>query len=92
VFRYSDGARPEDVRTEAIAPAGAVSAPTANAEPRLVGLVRRAGALVAALAIDGEVVLAGPGETAGGITVLSVDEDGVLFRRADGSEGRLTAS
>jgi hypothetical protein len=47
---------------------------------------------VAALAVDGEVVLVAPGETAGGITVLSVDEEGVVFRRADGSEGRLTAS
>lgn len=92
VFRYSDGARPEVVRAEEIAPPRAASEPPASAGPRLVGLVRRAGALVAALAVDGEVVLVSPGETAGGITVLSIDEEGVLFRRADGSEGRLTAS
>ena len=61
----------------------------APAGPRLVGLVRRAGRLVAALAADGEVVLAGPGETAGGVTVLSVSEDGVRVRRADGTEATL---
>jgi hypothetical protein len=51
--------------------------------------VRRAGRLVAAFAADGEVVLAGPGETAAGVTVISVDEDGVRIRRADGSEDTL---
>lgn len=59
------------------------------AGPRLVGLVSRAGRLVAALAVDGEVALAGPGEAAGGVTVLAVGEEGVRIRRADGSEETL---
>ena len=56
---------------------------------RLVGLVRRQGRLLAAFAVDGDVLLAGPGETAGGLTVLEVGEDGVRIRRRDGSEERL---
>ena len=57
--------------------------------PRLVGLVRRSGRLVAALALEGEVVLAGPGESAFGVTVVSVDDDAVHVRRRDGSESAL---
>jgi hypothetical protein len=44
---------------------------------------------VAALAADGEVVLAGPGEAAAGVTVLAVDDAGVRIRRPDGSEETL---
>jgi hypothetical protein len=57
--------------------------------PRLVGLVSRGGRTLAALAADGEVVLAGVGETAAGVTVLAVDDEGVRIRRADGSEETL---
>jgi hypothetical protein len=64
----------------------AVAAPEAE---RLVGLVRRQGRLLAAFAVDGEVVLAGPGDRAGELTVLDVGEEGVRVRRADGSEGRI---
>jgi hypothetical protein len=67
----------------------AEAASPAPAGPRLVGLVSRAGRLVAALAADGEVVLAGPGETAAGVTVLAVGDEGVRVRRADGSEETL---
>jgi hypothetical protein len=89
VFRFADepppvlhgepAARVEAERTAADAPDG----------PRLVGLVRRAGRLMAALSVDGEVELAGPGDSAAGVTVLSVDEEGVRVRRADGSEQAL---
>jgi hypothetical protein len=49
--------------------------------------VRRGGRLCAALAISGEIDLAGAGETAGTVSVLSVDEDqGVRVRLPDGSE------
>jgi hypothetical protein len=65
------------------------AAPDPAPGPRLVGLVSRGGRMVAALAADGEVVLAGPGETAAGVTVLAVDDQGVRIRRADGSEERL---
>ena len=58
--------------------------------PRLVGLVRRAGRLAAALAADGDVVLALPGENAAGVTVLTVGEEGVLVRHPDGREELLS--
>jgi hypothetical protein len=61
-------------------------APTPPPGPRLVGLVSRGGRMVAALAADGEVMLAGPGETAAGVTVIAVDDEGVRIRRADGTE------
>jgi hypothetical protein len=54
-----------------------------------VGLVRRAGHLAVALAAEGEVVLASPGERAAGVTVLAVSEEGVRIRRADGREELL---
>lgn len=63
--------------------------PAAASSPRLVGLVRRAGRLAAALAADGEVVLAFPGEQAAGVTVLSVGDEGVLVRHRDGREELL---
>jgi hypothetical protein len=61
----------------------------APAGPRLVGLVWRAGRLMAALFVDGEVELAGPGDSAAGVTVLAVGEEGVRVRRADGREQTL---
>ena len=70
--------------------APAVASPAPSPDPvRLVGLVRRQGRLLAAFAVDGDVVLAGPGESAGGVTVLEVGEDGVRVRRRDGTEERL---
>jgi hypothetical protein len=63
--------------------------PSVPPGPHLVGLVKRAGRVVAALAEDGEVFLAGPGETAAGVTVLSVGDEGVRVRRADGTEETL---
>jgi hypothetical protein len=51
-----------------------------------VGVVRRDGRLCAALAIGGEVVLLAPGESAGGVTVLAVQEDGVRLRGPDGRD------
>jgi hypothetical protein len=92
VFRFADDpVRSAPVRPETGASpggAGPTPAPTPLG-PRLVGLVRRAGSLVAALAADGEVVLAGPGETAAGVTILSIGEEGVRVRHADGREETL---
>jgi len=71
-------------------PAPAVTGAAASPKPfRLVGLVRRQGRLLAAFAIDGDVVLLGPGETAGDVSVLEVGEEGVRIRRRNGSEERL---
>ena len=62
-------------------------APAPSPEPtvRLVGLVRRGGALRAALAIAGETLVVGTGERAGDYIVIAVDEDGVRLRAADGA-------
>jgi hypothetical protein len=91
VFRFADEParapeRRESAALRVLPTRGALSPP---AGPRLVGVLRRAGRLVAALSLDGEVELAAPGETAAGVTVISVAEDGVRVRRADGSERLL---
>jgi hypothetical protein len=86
-FRYGDlPAPPPPVRpARVVAPA---LAPTPTTEPayRLVGVVQRDGRLRAALSIGGEIVLLAPGETAGGVTVLAVQEDGVRLRGPDGRD------
>jgi sRNA-binding protein len=51
--------------------------------------VRRQGRLLAAFSLGGEVLLAGPGDTAADVTVLDVSEDGVRVRLKDGSEELL---
>ncbi len=93
VFHFVDEAVPRRPPEPSLLPPGrsAVAAsPAPPAGPRLVGLLRRSGVLVAALSLDGEVELAGPGQSAAGVTVLSVGEDGVRVRRSDGSEDTLT--
>ena len=88
VFRFADGPPPAAHGEAATARVEGERA-AAPAGPRLVGLVRRAGRLLAALSVDGEVELAGPGDSAAGVTVLSVGEEGVRVRRADGAEQTL---
>lgn len=91
VFRFADEreasgpAMPEVLEVPA---APAEAAPLASG-PRLVGLVRRSERLLAALALGGEVVLLGPGEAAGEVTVVAVGDDSVRIRRGDGSESTL---
>jgi len=63
--------------------------PTPDPGPRLVGVVRRGTRTVAALSDGGEVELAGPGETAAGVVVVSIGDDGVRIRRSDGTEAFL---
>jgi hypothetical protein len=90
LFRFADAERPSGLEEVPAPRAGDPAAtPPSASGPRLVGLVSRAGRRVAALAADGEVLLVGPGETAAGVTVLAVDDDGVRIRRADGSEETL---
>ena len=87
VFRFADE------RGTLLRAPGAVAASTPSPQPppgpRLVGLVRQPGRLLAALTLGGEVELAGPGETAAGVTVLSVGEEAVRIRHADGTESTL---
>jgi hypothetical protein len=91
VFRFAEDPAPAEPSEPG--PPGAETmreSPPGPAGPRLVGLVRRAGRLAAALAADGEVVLALPGESAAGVTVLTVGEEGVLVRHPDGREEILS--
>lgn len=62
--------------------------PAAAASPvRLVGFVAQAGRLRAALVLENETFLLGPGEEAGGYTLLSADESaGVRLRTPGGGE------
>ena len=91
VFRFAEEVPQGRSARDAVAPRlqPVATPPPAPEGPRLVGLVRRRGRLAAALAVDGEVVLALPGEPAGGVTVLSVAEEGVRVRLRDGSEREL---
>jgi hypothetical protein len=89
VFRFADepagtaGSGPASVRSEA-----RDVTPVAEG-PRLVGLIRRGESLLAAVAVDGQLVLVRPGDAVGGARVSRVTEEGVVLRRADGSELRL---
>jgi len=92
VFRYADeGPRPTtagglSAARRAPGPAGEAAAPP---RVRLVGIVWRGGTALAALAIDGELVLLAAGESASGHAVLAVGADAVRLRRPDGSEETL---
>ena len=88
VFRFAERPAPAPVRSELRPSATPVPTPAPDL-PRLVGLVRRQGRLLAAFSQGGEVVLAGPGDTAAGVTVVDVSEDGVRVRLKDGSEELL---
>ncbi len=86
LFRYAD-----EAAAAGRAPVVAVArppAPTTAPEPpvRLVGLVRQAGGLRAAIAIRGEVVLLRPGEAAEGWTLVALDEAEARLRGPDGHE------
>jgi hypothetical protein len=90
VFRFAPKAPAPELRPVARPTAQPVAIATPPPEPyRLVGLVRRQGRLLAAFSVAGDVVLAGPGETVAGVTVVEVGEEGVRIRRPDGSESRL---
>jgi sRNA-binding protein len=87
VFRFVE---PEPARIAPAPRATPSASPTPGPElPKLSGLVRRNGRLLAAFSVGGEVVLAGQGESAGGVEVLEVSEDGVRVRLRDGREERL---
>ncbi len=90
VFRFApDGAPPLPREPEPEPPARADGALPGVSGLRLVGLVSRAGRLAAALAADGDVVLALPGERAAGVTLLTIGDDGVRVRHPDGREELL---
>ena len=94
VFEYGD--RPAAVvvprpRAPVTTPEAAPSSAPAPAAVRLVGVVRRGGALRVALAVHGEVFVLARGESAEGYTVETIDEDGVSVREPGGTIVRLSA-
>jgi hypothetical protein len=96
-FRYVDERPPAPARPRAmipVAPLPPPPEPSATANPlRLIGLVRKGGALKAALSLWGETVVLGEGEESRGYRVLSVDEDGgVRLKGPDGAELSLAPS
>jgi hypothetical protein len=94
-FRYAD----EEPRVPPSLPSAAIVVPPLAPAPvpapsmaplRLIGLVRKAGAVKAALSLWGETVVLGVGEEAGGYRVLAIDEEsGVKLRGPDGGELNL---
>jgi hypothetical protein len=73
-----------------LAPATPSPDPPPPVRVRLMGLMRRAGVLRAALVVDGQVVLASAGETVDGFRVVSLDEEGgVRLRDPAGLEATL---
>ena len=93
IFRYADDSDPQvgPRRRELAGTEAAETEATSPAEPsaRVVGLVQRGERLVAALVIDGQVVLAGEGESLRGFTVLAISEEAVRLREPGGEESSL---
>jgi hypothetical protein len=89
VFEYGPRPTPEPTsRPAAMAPSlppVGGGQPVAAPAVRLVGLVRRAGVIKAALQVHGETMVVGAGEAAGDYRVVAIDEDGVRLRAADGT-------
>jgi hypothetical protein len=90
VFEYVSPASHPPASARSLAALAPV-APAALASPpgppplRLVGVLRRGAQVKAALAIMGETVVLASGESAGGYTVLAIDDDeGVRVRTPDG--------
>ncbi len=86
IFRYAD--EPRIAPTPAGGPGGTQGAVESDDAPpqrtRLIGLVQRSDRLVAAVSIDGEVLLLAAGESALGFTVLDIHEETVRLRDPDG--------
>lgn len=92
VFVYADvPAAPAAPLADAPPSLLASAEPTPTPPPlRLVGLVRRAEGLRAALALGGETTLVAAGDRIGRYTVVAVDEDsGVVVKDETGAEIRL---
>lgn len=94
IFRFADvpAASPgtdSDVAGEPDRVEPPASAPGVAKGPRLVGLVRRADRLVAAVAVEGEVVLLAEGQSVAGFTVTGINEEGIRLRGPGGEDSTL---
>jgi hypothetical protein len=87
IFRYADEAGVEgplvsdSAGPSVEAPVGPGDAPSRT---RLVGLVEKGGRRVAALSIDGEVVVLGEGDSFGGVTVTAIEDETVSLSGPEG--------
>ena len=91
LFRYADEPSHEVALRPVVREPSPRSTPTLIAPHpvRLIGLVRQPGGLRVAVAVLGEIVLLRPGESAGGYTLVALDDAGVRLRGPDGQEERL---
>jgi hypothetical protein len=92
LFEYGQTARAASVATATpIVRVDVTPSPAPTRSPvKLVGVLQQAQGLRAAVAIEGEVVLAAAGQKVGGYTVVSIDaEDGVVLTAPSGDELRL---
>lgn len=93
IFRYADEPRVAPTLPDRHADSqGTVLSDEATPRParaRLIGLVQRSSRHVAAVIIDGEVLLLAEGESALGFTVLDIREEAVRLRDPEGNEETL---
>ena len=84
IFRYADEPRIAPTRSGGGTQGAVESHDAPPQRTRLIGLVQRSDRLVAAVSIDGEVLLLAAGESALGFTVLDIREETVRLRDPDG--------
>jgi hypothetical protein len=92
IFRYADRTTVESHEgpTPGRPPlAEAAGEPEEESRVRLVGLMEKGGRPVVALAVDGEVVVLGEGESSGDVTVIAVADEAVSLRGPEGHEETL---
>jgi hypothetical protein len=92
IFRYGDeavvdaGLRPDPLLRDGDGGEGETVPPP---RVRLVGLMERVDGLLAALVVDGEVVLLAEGDSTAGFTVVELSEEAVVLRTPDGERQTL---
>ncbi|HEY2941537.1 MAG TPA: hypothetical protein VGN09_03795 [Vicinamibacteria bacterium] len=93
-FRYAEERRQGTASAPPPIATARPPTPAASTDPlRLVGFVRKGGAVKAVVSIWGETMVMGVGEEARGYKVLSIDEEGgVRLRGPDGAELTLPPS
>ena len=91
LFRYADEPSPQVALRPVVREPSPRATPTLVAPHpvRLIGLVRQPGGQRVAIAVLGEIALLRPGESAGGYTLVALDDAGVRLRGPDGQEERL---